>query len=234
MATFMARSAALAGAIVAGVVCAAPARAACTGICEYAFGDTASDVADLVLTLSNGTSITLPATIQGYVTSFGAPSSSKSYLAGVYSSASYVDYFQFTLPSESAGVTVSSATLTLYSGVISSELKYTLLGPTAAVISSTGPNSPSEQLYQALQNGTTYATYTLSPNSLSQIMISLNGAAISKLDKALEGNKQFLIAGNATPVPEPSTWIMMLAGFAGLGFLARHRAARRRAAAATG
>jgi PEP-CTERM motif len=34
---------------------------------------------------------------------------------------------------------------------------------------------------------------------------------------------------NVTPVPEPSTWAMMLIGFAGLGY-AGHRASRKSAA----
>ena len=35
----------------------------------------------------------------------------------------------------------------------------------------------------------------------------------------------------ATPVPEPSTWAMLLSGFAGLGYLARRRGGKRQAAA---
>jgi hypothetical protein len=234
MATFMARSAALAGVIAAGLLCVAPARAACPlGSGGSAFAGTAGDVAELELTFSNGTSTTLSATTQGDVSCFGAPNNSTNYLVGVHNSASYVNYFEFTLPSENAGVTVSSATLVLAPGMITSELEYTLWGPTAAI---SQLSSPSASLYAALGTGTMYGMDLLTPNTSSllaqaaDIMISLNGAALLKLDAAL-GNK-FLISGSATPIPEPSTWIMMLAGFAGLGFLARRRAVRRRAAAA--
>jgi PEP-CTERM motif len=242
MATFMAGSAALAGVIAAGVLCVAPARAACSPVsptCEYAFGGTSSDTADLVLTLSNGTSLTIAATIQGSITSFGVPNfgvPSTSYLAGVYGGASWRDFFEFNLPSESDDVTVTSANLTLTTGVVNSALAYTLLGPTA-VISSLTASTPNPTLYAALGTGTAYTTnpYLLSPNSLSQIIIALNEAAVNNLNNEIHGgNQQFLIAGKVAPIPEPSTWIMMLAGFAGLGFLARRRAARRRAAAAAG
>jgi hypothetical protein len=48
------------------------------------------------------------------------------------------------------------------------------------------------------------------------------------------GSLRLAIDGNVTatdPVPEPSTWAMMLLGFAGLGF-AGYRASRRTAAVA--
>jgi len=195
MATFIARSAALAGIIAAGVLCAAPARASCTlslTTCYYAFGGVTSD-ADLVLTLSNGTSVTISATAQGNATGFGVPTwsaPSTAYLAGVYGGASYDNFFDFTLPSESAGVTVTSATLNLSSGVINTPLTYTLLGPTA-VISSFAPRAPNQTLYNELGAGTIYAHFLLGPNTnspaaqVSEIIIALNGMALTKLDAAI-------------------------------------------------
>jgi PEP-CTERM motif len=44
-------------------------------------------------------------------------------------------------------------------------------------------------------------------------------------------NQNFTLVIGASPVPEPSTWAMMLVGFAGLGY-ASHRASRKSAAAA--
>jgi hypothetical protein len=44
---------------------------------------------------------------------------------------------------------------------------------------------------------------------------------------AFEGNTastdSIVTSGSITPVPEPSTWAMMLLGFAGIGFLAYRR-----------
>ena len=67
-------------------------------------------------------------------------------------------------------------------------------------------------------------------------MFTLNAAAVSDINTAITDQGVFAVAGqvSAAPVPEPSTWVMMLAGFAGLGVVARRRAAKRRAAAAAG
>ena len=67
-------------------------------------------------------------------------------------------------------------------------------------------------------------------------MFTLNAAAVTDINTAIKDQGVFVIAGQASaaPVPEPSTWVMMLAGFAGLGVVARRRAAKRRAAAAAG
>ena len=43
--------------------------------------------------------------------------------------------------------------------------------------------------------------------------------------------EDLVLSVTVTPVPEPSTWAMMLAGFAGLGFLS-YRASRKTTAAA--
>jgi hypothetical protein len=43
--------------------------------------------------------------------------------------------------------------------------------------------------------------------------------------------EDLVLSVTTTPAPEPSTWAMMLAGFAGLGALA-YRASRKTAAAA--
>jgi hypothetical protein len=43
--------------------------------------------------------------------------------------------------------------------------------------------------------------------------------------------QDLVLSVTTTPVPEPSTWAMMLAGFAGIGFLS-YRASRKTAAAA--
>ena len=242
----MARSAAAAGATAVGVLCAmlscAPARAdSCVlGTGDYAFACVLSD-ADLNLTLSDGAIVEIAADLQGNVSprgaaSYGAPSTN--YLAGVYNGAKYNNFFEFTMPTEPAGVTVTAATLTLYSGVITANLNYTLFGPTT-LISSFAPRSPNPTLYSELGTGTAYTTtpYQLTSNTgnvaaqASEIIIALNDAAVEALNNTAAGAK-FQITGHVAPaVPEPSTWIMILAGFAGLGVAGWRREARRRAAA---
>ena len=70
---------------------------------------------------------------------------------------------------------------------------------------------------------------------MAQLIFTLNAAAVTDIQAAITDRGVFAIAGQASaPVPEPSTWVMMLAGFAGLGVVARRRAAKRRAAAAAG
>jgi hypothetical protein len=59
-------------------------------------------------------------------------------------------------------------------------------------------------------------------------VINLGSIFGPNIDLTIEGEGTFAFGG---AVPEPSTWVMMLFGFAGLGF-AGHRASRRPAAAA--
>jgi PEP-CTERM motif len=73
---------------------------------------------------------------------------------------------------------------------------------------------------------------TSSPGTLLTFTIT-NQAALSAINAAITDGT-FGLGGTVSgyTVPEPSTWVMMLAGFAGLGYLGRRRAAKRRAAAA--
>ena len=68
---------------------------------------------------------------------------------------------------------------------------------------------------------------------MTELMFVLNGAAVGDINAAIQTKTVFALAGqvSAASVPEPSTWVMLLAGFAGLGVVARRRAAKRRAAA---
>ena len=73
-------------------------------------------------------------------------------------------------------------------------------------------------------------------SSVSELMFTLNAAAVSDINTAIKSKTVFVVAGqvSAAAVPEPSTWVMLLAGSAGLGVVARRRAAKRRAAPFTG
>jgi hypothetical protein len=143
MATLMTRFAGLAGAIGVGVLCGAvicePARA----VEGLAFGQSAG--LDPVLDLYNGE--TLVATVstssalgifQGFISnteasvvpSVGGPNGTNtSYAAGSYGGMLLVDYLGFNLASLPSTVTsITSATLGIESGKVTSNLTYTLFG----------------------------------------------------------------------------------------------------------
>lgn len=233
------RSAALAGAIALAVLSGAlvcePARAD-----TYAFGSTGSPNDYATLALQEGSeSVSLSTNgFQGWVgnDSFNSagPDGNTNYLVGVYNGASDHNFFAFDI----AGVksTVTSAKLTLYTGTISGELGYSLYGATQAINQLSDGVSPSSALYNELGQGVKYGSFVIdSGNSLHTLMFALNAAAVSDINAAILGRKSAIaISGAAHPVPEPSTWIMMLVGFAGLGLAAYQRAARGQAGSAAG
>ncbi len=256
MVTFMARSAALAGAIVGGVLCQAL-------ICEsaradvLAFGNTLSSThpTDYYATLELFNGSTLVATVstnkfQGYISnsddsvipSIGGPNGSNtSYAAGSYGGMLLVDYFGFNLSSLSPTLTITSAELVVKSGEITNDLTYTLFGASQWVSQLETPADQNAALYQNLVNGINngiYGSFQIGENTgnpLAPLIFDLGGSALGDIEAAIANRQIFALAGQVSTVaPEPSTWVMMLAGFAGLGVVAHRRAARRRAATAAG
>ncbi len=63
-------------------------------------------------------------------------------------------------------------------------------------------------------------------------MFALNELAIEDINDAIQSRSvMFTISGHAdlvSSVPEPSTWVLILAGFLGLGFAARRHPALKR------
>jgi len=257
MATLMARFAGLAGTIGVGVLCGAvicePARA----VEALAFGQSAG--LDPVLDLYNGG--TLVATVstssalgifQGFISntehsvlpSVGGPNGSNtSYAAGSYNGMLLIDYLGFNLASLPSNVTsITSATLVMESGKVTNNLTYTLFGATQWVTQLETPGDQNAALYANLVKGVgtdSYGSFQVAKttgSSVSELMFTLNAAAVSDINTAIKSKTVFVVAGqvSAAAVPEPSTWVMLLAGFAGLGVVARRRAAKRRAAAFTG
>jgi len=138
----------------------------------------------------------------------------------------------------SASLIVTSAQLVVYQGTITNNLKLQLFAASDLYSELTNPMQQGSQ-YSALISGTSYGMFSLAKtlvtsNPMTQLVFTLNAAAVTDVQKQIVARQEFVIAGDVTSVPEPSTWIMMLAGFAGLGLLARRRAARRRAEAMTG
>ncbi len=240
------RSAALAGAIAVAVLSGVsePARAD-----TYAFGNTESPSDYATLTLQEGSDPVSLSTdgFQGWVGNdsfnFAGPDGNTNYLVGVYNGTSYNNYFAFDI----AGVksTVTSAKLTLYSGCVSSnakscdspaELDYSLYGATQLITQLSDGVSPNAALYNELGQGVKYGSFVIdSGNSAHTLILTLNATAVNGINAAILGKKTAIaISGAAIPIPEPSTWIMMLAGFAGLSLAACQRAARGRVASAAG
>lgn len=102
------------------------------------------------------------------------------------------------------------------------------------------PADQNAALYQNLLSGASnvYGSFQLGENNsnpLAPLIFDLGGSALGDIEAAIANRQIFALAGQVSTVaPEPSTWVMMLAGFAGLGVVAHRRAARRRAATAAG
>lgn len=219
------RSAALAGAVAVAVL-------SWTLVCKSTRADTSTEYptnsATLTLQEGSGSVGLRTGGFQGWVgndsVNLAGPDGSTNDLAGVYNGASKS--------------TVTSANLTLYSGTISAELDYSLYGATQAItqLSNAISPNPDTALYNELGQGVKYNSFVIdSGNSLHSLMFTLNAAAVSGVNAEILGKKTAIaISRAAIPVPEPSTWIMMLAGFAGLGLAAYRRTARGFAASTAG
>ena len=254
----MARRMALTGAVAAVGLCsallwgsapagAAPACATAPG--AYAFACTGSSAYYATLTLQVGGKTVSVSTggFQGWVSNasfnIGGPLGVNSnYVVGVYNNASYNNYFGFNLSRLGSTASVTSASLIVNSGVINATMNYTLFGA-ADLLSQLDANfSPNTNLYDALAAGPVYDDPILTPNTtdpFQPLVFTLNESAIGDINDAIQNRSVFAISGHAAlpstvfvgSVPEPATWILMLAGFAALGSVAHRQAARRRAAA---
>jgi hypothetical protein len=254
-----ARTVVLAAAIAGGMLCEAlicePAQA---GTSQLAFSNTQNyptnpDEFYAALELSNGSStITLYTyttnNFQGWVSnvagvppSLGGPNGiNTSYTVGNTGTMLLADYFGFNLSQVPLSFgTVTSATLMVVSGVTTANLKLALVGATQYASQLVSPSPPLSAIYSELvyTGNTSYGTFSISENTsnpLAQLMFTLNEYAVNEINVQIQDRGLFVVSGSITDAPEPSTWVMMLAGFAGLGVLARRRAARRRAAAGAG
>jgi PEP-CTERM motif len=234
-------------AVIAGLSCE-PAQA---GTSLLAFENTQSNTTEFYASLELFNGSTLLTTVstkgfQGWVSnlttlplSIGGPNGANtSYTVGSTGNMLLADYFGFKLGGVSATLKVNSAKLVVYSGTINANLTLNLVGATQYANQLLTPPIQSSTLYNELVNraNTSYGQFSLAdpPNPLTQLMFTLNDAAVSEIKTQIQRKGLFVVSGNVDGVPEPSTWVMMLAGFAGLGVLARRRAARRRAVAAAG
>ena len=256
MATLTTRSTVLAGAIAAGLLCEAAISESAHAADALAFGNTLNLDPSLELFDSSGNLVATVSTssalgiFQGFISntdgsvvpSVGGPNGKNtSYAAGSYGGMLLIDYFGFNLASlPSTVTTIASATLVLESGKVTNNVTYTLFGATQWVTQLETPGAQNAALYANMVNGAganSYGSFQVAENTtntMTELMFVLNGSAVSDINAAIKSKAVFAVAGQvsaAASVPEPSTWVMLLAGFAGLGVVARRRAAKRRAAA---
>jgi hypothetical protein len=213
----------------------------------FAFGCTGSSADYAALTLQVGQkTITLSSEgFQGWVSNssfninIGGPiGANTNYMVGVYNGTSYNDYFGFDLSSLGSTAKVTSAKLTVHAGLIDQKLTLSLFGATQWISELEIGSGVNAALFRELTTGREYDPSVLSANTTdptAQLVFTLNGMALTDINAAIRSPTQlFAISGRADradAIPEPATWILMLAGFAGLGLVARRRAARRRTAA---
>ena len=219
---------AMAGALAA--LASAPARAD-----YYAFLANKQNVtpATLTLSLADGSKVIVGEKAEGWLASgtFSLINRRGGYLAGVVDGTTYANYFEFDIPTVKA--TVTSAALNLYSGSISTNLEYSLFGANGALDRINGFSYAGTNFYNELVSGPKYTSspFALSPDqSFSSLLVSLNDAAVlSDINKAggPGGNHTLVMAGMVVGVPEPSTWAMLIVGFAGLAVLSYRRASAR-------
>ena len=231
---------ALGAAVACGSAQATPSCALAAGESgAFAFGCTGSSAYYATLTLQVGQKTVSLSTggFQGWISNslfninIGGPTGANTnYMVGVYNGASYNNYFGFNLSSLGSNANVTSATLTVRSGLINQNVEFSLFGATHWISELMTGSSVNATLFRDLATGPVYDDPILSPNTaepMTELAFALKGSALTDINAAIRSRTHlFAISGHAdlaNAVPEPSTWILMLAGFAGLGFLARRR-----------
>ena len=161
-------------------------------------------------------------------------------MVGVYNDASYNNYFGFNLSRLGSTASVTSASLTVNSGLINATMNYTLFGATDLLSQLEANFSPNTNLYDELAAGLVYDDPILTPNTtdpFQPLVFTLNELAI----RTLTTRSRTGACCDFRPCSRSirPIWSVLcravdvvdLAGFAGLGSVAHRLAARRRAAA---
>jgi hypothetical protein len=230
---------AAAGVLVAGLIAAPPANAQ-----PYAFGFSSYDSNEtLTLATTDGSVVLNTDLFQGWISNRGAaniggPGGNTSYFTGVNGGALFNDFFAFNITGLTPGTVVTGVTLSVSAFTISDDVTYTI--GNASALANSGALfdgvSPNMAIYNALGVGG-FGSYALTPGqSDSTVSFVLNSAAISAINADIGAGDEYFAVGGTTnsaipTIPEPSTWAMMLLGFAGLGFVG-YRASRRTGMAA--
>jgi hypothetical protein len=221
-----------AGALVAGVLSCAPANA------QYAFGYSDNDLQETLILSTKTGPVTLNTNgFQGFfsdsLSNTAGPDGSANYIVGALGpGANANNFFAFDI-SKLGGVKVTGVTLSVSSYSISDNLTYYLGDASALANAGKLANgvSPDLTIFNALGHGGLGAFALTPADSNTTVSFQLNGLAVGAINRDIaRGDDYFALGGTLSPVPEPSTWAMMLAGFAGLGVLGYRR--RRSAAPA--
>ena len=128
--------------------------------------------------------------------------------------------------SETSGSVVFNAYLTANTGYGDSTYNESQTAPVSfKIVLNTGtPNWTLEFFKNGVQQGSEYV-YATNPGTLSQFGISLNGD--DQVTSATFSNVSLTESQAVQAVPEPTTWAMMVLGFAGVGLLSYGRARRK-------
>ncbi|OQW41790.1 MAG: hypothetical protein A4S08_12100 [Proteobacteria bacterium SG_bin4] len=212
----------------------AVSSSASAGLSDHSFAWTHGiGSAQLVL---NG-STTLTATNRGWVDDLGTNNfggATGNYIVGTcgssdscFGSDRYANnYFAFDIDGISG---TTSAVLNLYQPAVgenggadggflsqSSSLLYTLFDVSGNPLTDSGLG-----IFGDLASGISYGSFVVDSSSNGTIVsIALNAAAVSAING---GSDTFFIGGTISPVPEPATYGMLLAGLGMLGFMVRRR-----------
>ena len=206
---------------------------ASAGLSDHSFAWT-HGIASAQLVLNGST--TLTATNRGWVDELGSNNfggALGNYIVGTCGSSdscfgidTYTNnYFAFDLHGISG---TTSAVLNLYQPAVgenggadggflsqSSALLYTLFDVSGNPLTDSGLG-----IFGDLASGVSYGSIAVDSSSNGSIVsIALNAVAVS----AINGTDTFFIGGTISPVPEPATYGMLLAGLGLLGFMARRR-----------
>jgi hypothetical protein len=203
---------------------------------NYLFGFSPFGVQTLTI---NGTTV-IQATDTGWIAANGSHSSSnQNYIVGECTSCSnsgfFNDYFVFDLSNVS--VTITSAVLSVgngngyAAGPLSTYSLFDVLSPISALDADRAPGDATGQaLFSDLQSGVLYGSRSItSVVQNSQVDTTLNSSALTALNAGR--GSLFAIGGTLRagteipggPVPEPSTWAMMLLGFLGIGLVIKRK-----------
>jgi PEP-CTERM motif len=143
---------------------------------------------------------------------------------------SYAGLFSLSASAIESSSSVDGSPSAVGSSTIAS-LTITVLGNTIAIPINPTPN---DVIFDAL--GVKVTLNQQIPDALESAGITTNAIAIDVtglVSGHVDIGQSFAsIVGSSSAVPEPSTWAMMLVGFAGLGFAGYRKAARRSAVTA--
>jgi PEP-CTERM motif len=213
-----------AGALAVGLFASAPAKA------QFAFGYSYYDGnEELILSTTDGTVTLSTDGYQGWVSSsvgnVGGPDENNNYIVGPYVTSN--DYFVFDISDQDIG-TVTGVTLSISAFTITNDYTYKIAD--ASSLANAGDlfdaGSPNVALYNALGAGG-FGSFAIGPgDSNTTLNFALNAAAVAAINADIaNGDTYFAVGGSvSSTIPEPSTWAMMVLGFAGLGFAGYRRA----------